>query len=121
MRGLEGKIIGNCELIKEIGSGNFGTVYHGKHKGLRRDVAVKIIKQELVDEPLYLELFQAEAPKMAECDDYTHIVEVYDAGVETIGTAQCCYIVMELMEDNLERRINAQPEWLTLDRTEGIM
>jgi len=121
MKGLEGKKIGNCELKEEIGSGNFGTVYRGYHYGLKQEVAVKIIKQELVDNELYLELFQAEAPKMTQFDDYTHIVKVYDAGIENIGDAQCCYIVMEWMKVDLERKINDEPEWLTFDRVQGIM
>lgn len=32
----------DLEYIKELGSGNYGTVYHGKWKG--SDVAVKTIK-----------------------------------------------------------------------------
>ena len=51
------------ELLEHLGFGTFGNVYHGKERlaaGGQRDVAVKILKPELVQHSRFTKMLQAE-------------------------------------------------------------
>ena len=55
---LEGKLLGNrYEIIKKIGNGGMATVYKATDKILKRQVAVKILRDEFTtDEEFLLQL-----------------------------------------------------------------
>src|ERR1044071_4286753 len=54
------------ELQSVIASGGMGTVYRGYDTTLQREVAVKLMKDELVNDPQALESFYREARACAE-------------------------------------------------------
>jgi WD40 repeat protein/serine/threonine protein kinase len=77
------------ELIEEIGQGSIGVVHRGRQPHLDRDVAIKVIRSELADEPEFIRWFEAEAQLVARLE-HPNIVPLYDYWREPVGA----YLVM---------------------------
>lgn len=89
-----GKILGNrYELVEKIGGGGMSNVYKAKCKVLNRYVAVKILRQELTSDPLFVEKFKQESLSAASLT-HPNIVSIYDTGFED----DIYYIVMEYVK-----------------------
>ena len=84
---------GRYRLADLIAVGGMGEVWRGTDEVLHRQVAVKVLKQEYVDEPGFLERFRAEA-RHAGGLSHPGIATVFDYG-EDGGTS---YLVMELVD-----------------------
>lgn len=84
---------GRYEILKKIGTGGMADVYMAKCHKLNRNVAIKVLKNEYVDNEKFLKKFQVEAEAVARLA-HPNIVNVYDVGQE--GSVN--YIVMELAE-----------------------
>ncbi|CAN5181316.1 hypothetical protein BH18ACT4_BH18ACT4_16100 [soil metagenome] len=78
------------EVGGELGRGGFGVVLAGRHVGLDRDVAVKVLPRAFGADPKVRRRFLTEARLVASFD-HPHIVPVYDF-VEHHGI---CLLVME--------------------------
>jgi serine/threonine-protein kinase len=92
--------IGRYEILDRIASGGQGTVYRARDTVLDRVVAVKVINQNIEDDPAYLEALQREA-RLAARLDHPNITRVHDFQVEN-GIP---YIVMEFVPDALDREL----------------
>ncbi|MBE5819545.1 MAG: Stk1 family PASTA domain-containing Ser/Thr kinase [Clostridiales bacterium] len=98
---LEGKILGGrYELIEKIGNGGMATVYRAKCHVLKRDVAVKILRDEFTTDEEFIKRFNIEAQAIA-CFTHPNIVSVYDVGQE----GNLHYIVMELVKGKTLKEI----------------
>ena len=53
------------ELIRKIGSGGMAVVYQAYDTALDRQVAVKLLRDEYVDDPDFIRRFQKEAQAVA--------------------------------------------------------
>lgn len=84
-------------LFERLGAGAMGTVFRAHDRVLQRDVAVKVLKLDDVEDParraLRLRRFEREAQVMARLR-HPAIVGVYDADVTKEGEP---YLVMELV------------------------
>jgi predicted Ser/Thr protein kinase len=84
---------GDYELLKEIGRGGMGVVYHAQQKSLRRSVALKMIHACALASVDQLRRFAAEAQAAASLR-HPNIVRVLDSGqVEGIP-----YLAMDYIE-----------------------
>lgn len=93
-RSLEGLTFGGSyRVLHQIGSGGGGGVFRGEDLGLRRPVAIKVLRAELSQDERLVEGFRSEASILASLRD-PHLVQVYAFGLED-GHA---YFVMELVE-----------------------
>jgi len=91
------------ELRSVIASGGMGTVYRAFDTMLEREVAVKLMKQELIDDPASVESFGREARACASLN-HTNIIHIYTFD-ESDGHM---YLVMELADQgSLDSRIEA--------------
>ena len=98
---LEGKMLGNrYEIIEKIGVGGMATVYRAKCHVLKRDVAVKILRDEFTTDEEFIKRFNAEAQAAASLT-HPNIVSVYDVGHE----GNLYYIVMELVKGKTLKEI----------------
>jgi serine/threonine protein kinase len=88
-----GRLQDRYELGEEISRGGMGTVYSAIDQRLGRRVAVKVLRQELALDPLFVERFRREARAAASLS-HPNIAGVYDYG-EDQGLH---FIVMELVE-----------------------
>ena len=87
------RFIGHYELIRELGEGGMGVVYHARQlQPIRRDVALKVIKPGM-DSKLVIARFESERQALAMMD-HPNIAHVFDAGT----TAGRPYFVMELVD-----------------------
>ena len=91
---LEGKLIGSrYEIIEKVGNGGMATVYRATDKVLKRQVAVKILRDEYTTDEEFIKRFEGEAQSAAKLS-HSNIVSIYDVGVD----GNLYYIVMELIE-----------------------
>ncbi|MCI8383897.1 MAG: Stk1 family PASTA domain-containing Ser/Thr kinase [Clostridia bacterium] len=98
---LEGKLLGNrYEMIEKIGNGGMSTVYKAIDKVLKRNVAVKILRDEFTTDEEFIKRFEAEAQSAARLAD-ANIVSIYDVGVD----GNLYYIVMELIQGKTLKEI----------------
>lgn len=89
-----GKILGNrYEIVEKIGGGGMALVYKAKCSLLNRFVAVKVLREEYIDDDEFIEKFRREAQAAASLS-HPNIVGVYDVGVEE----NIHYIVMEYIK-----------------------
>lgn len=71
--------IGRYVLLNPLGAGAFGTVYRAHDPQLDRDVALKVLRPEVLDSSQAVERFQREAKAVAKLH-HPAIVPVYDCG-----------------------------------------
>ena len=89
-----GDVIGDFELLEEIGRGGWGVVYKAEQmRPVRRLVALKIIKLGMDTRQVVLR-FESERKTLAELG-HTSIAKIYDAGVTKDGRS---FFVMEYVE-----------------------
>jgi serine/threonine protein kinase len=92
------------ELRDAIASGGMGTVYRAFDLTLEREVAIKLMKRELAEDPKALESFYREA-RAAAALNHTNIIHIYTFD-ENEGQL---YLVMELADrGSLDGRIEEQ-------------
>jgi len=99
---LEGQIIGNYRVLEALGRGGMARVYRAYHPQLERYVAIKVLRNDLIEEQDLLERFQREARMVASLR-HPNIVQVFDFNIQD----DIYYMVMELLEgDSLRARLN---------------
>ncbi len=87
-------------LKNELGSGGFATVYRAWDENLRRDVAVKIMRPELLQAEHredFLKRFEREALLVARLD-HNHLAPVYETGLLTHKGQDTAFIVMKYLD-----------------------
>ncbi len=85
---------GKYQIDSLLGAGGMGAVYRARHLQLERDVALKVIRGELVADPSTAERFRREAIAVARLR-HPNIVTVHDYGIaEGVGA----YLVLELLD-----------------------
>lgn len=88
------------KIIRELGKGGMGEVYKAHDERLDRDVAIKVLRQELASDPQRLRRFEQEA-RSASALNHTNIIHIYDIGKH--GATR--YIAMEFVEGQTLREI----------------
>jgi len=86
--------------IHILGSGGFADVFLFEQNMPRRQVAVKVLLSEVVNDHVR-QMFQAEANLMAQLSSHPSILTVYQASVSSDGRP---YLVMELCSASLSER-----------------
>lgn len=98
--GLEGTIVSNkYEIIEILGEGGMGGVYLAEHLSLRKKVALKILRKNLITDEVAVSRLLKEAQACAMLY-HSNLVSVFDFGFTENGFP---FIVMEYLEgENLE-------------------
>ncbi len=87
------KIANRYEIIKEIGKGGMANVYLALDTYLNREVAIKVLKGDMANDPVSLERFKREANASTKLS-HPNAVDVYDVGDD----GHMHYIVMEYVK-----------------------
>jgi tRNA A-37 threonylcarbamoyl transferase component Bud32 len=90
--------------IHILGSGGFADVFLYEQNMPRRQVAVKVMLSEVVNDQVR-QMFQAEANLMAQLSSHPSILTVYQASVSSDGRP---YLVMELCSSSLSHRYRTE-------------
>ena len=105
------RAIRGYQLHEKLAEGAFGAVYRGVQAVVGREVAVKIVKPELADDPAFIGRFEAEAQLVARLE-HPHIVPLYDYWREPGGA----YLVMRYLRGgSAEQRLVARGPFLLAD------
>ncbi|HEV2924138.1 MAG TPA: protein kinase [Solirubrobacteraceae bacterium] len=83
-------LVGRYEVDSLLGRGGMSSVYSAFDRTLARDVAIKVLAAELVEDEVFVERFDREARAAASLS-HRNVVAVFDSGVD--GGAR--FIVME--------------------------
>ncbi|MCA9669441.1 MAG: protein kinase [Myxococcales bacterium] len=92
-----GTELGSYELIEQIGSGGMGMIFRAHHTRIGRTVAIKLLREDLVENKLEVERFLNEA-KTVNRIGHPNIVDIYDFVEEWDRKPPQIYLVMELLE-----------------------
>ena len=100
-----GTKLGPYEVVAQIGAGGMGEVYRAHDSKLGRDVAIKVLPANFVNDPERLSRFQREARMLAALN-HANIATIY--GLEQSGGVTC--LVMELVPgETLAERVKGGP------------
>ncbi|MFZ7088601.1 serine/threonine-protein kinase [Curtobacterium sp. RRHDQ10] len=91
--------------VHVLGSGGFADVFLYEQNMPRRQVAVKVLLDEVVDDRVR-QMFSSEANLMARLSTHPSILTVFQASVSSDGRP---YLVMELCSSSLSERYRREP------------
>jgi serine/threonine protein kinase len=108
-----GARLGPYQILGDLGAGGMGEVYRALDPRLGREVAIKVLHEDVPRDPDRLKRFEREARAVAALN-HPHILTVHDVGTHE-GTP---YVVTELLEgenlrEALTRRKPAQKQVLS--------
>jgi len=96
-----GTRLGSYEIVGLLGAGGMGEVYRARDTKLDREVAIKVLPQQLAEDAHALGRFEREAKAVAALA-HPNILSIYDFGSD----AGVTYAVMELLEgETLRERL----------------
>ncbi len=100
-----GTRLGPHEIVSPLGAGGMGEVYLAKDTRLGREVAIKILPEDVAADPERLSRFEREA-KAVSALNHPHIVTLYEVGTSDAGP----YLVLEKIEGrSLRELLDAGP------------
>jgi serine/threonine protein kinase len=113
---MVGKTLGKYRILDKIGRGGMGVVYRGIDETLDREVAIKAISPELVEDDL-VRRFRAEAVTLAKVN-HPNIASVY----ELFRDDDCLLMVMELVRgQTFEQLITGAAGPLPVERSTALV
>ncbi len=112
-----GKLLGNrYEILEQIGNGGMALVYKAKCRLLDRFVAIKVLKDEFIDDEEFIRKFKRESQAAASLS-HPNIVNIYDVGVDDDEVKKIHYIVMEYINGKNLKEILKEKGAFSLDDT----
>ena len=101
-----GTRLGDCEIVAPLGAGGMGEVYRARDQSLGREVAVKVLPEELASDRDRLRRFEQEA-RAAAALNHPNILAVYRFGTTDRNAP---YLVTELLQGQTLRERLEQGE-----------
>jgi eukaryotic-like serine/threonine-protein kinase len=95
---VSGTKLGPYEILTSIGSGGMGRIFRARDVRLDREVAIKVLPEQMVEEPEALSRFQQET-KIVAALSHPNILTIFDCGIEQ----NTIYAVTELLEGEVLR------------------
>ena len=108
--------IGGYRIEMEIGRGGMGVVYRATHMALDKQVALKVIAEELAEDEGFRERFRRE-PKLAASIDHPNVIPVFDAGED----GDQLFVAMRIVEGSDLRSVIADEGRLAPERAARIV
>jgi WD40 repeat protein/DNA-binding SARP family transcriptional activator len=102
-----GATLKGYRLLERVGEGTFGVVWRATQPGTGREVAVKVARPALANDPAFIRRFEVDAQRMARIE-HPHVVPLYDFWREPDGA----YLVMRYLRGGTLRAV--------LDRAEAL-
>jgi serine/threonine protein kinase len=106
---LPGAVFSRYQILAWQGRGGMGVVYRAQDTLLRREVALKVLKQDWAAKPSVSIRFLREARALAAVR-HDHVVEVYDYGeIDGVSFVTMPLLAGETLEKQLERQNCLKP------------
>jgi tetratricopeptide (TPR) repeat protein len=105
--------LGHYKITSRLGAGGMGEVYLARDERLGRDVALKLLPEEVANKPLAIDRFTREA-RAASALNHPNIITIYEIG--NLDAAR--FIVMELVQGLPLRAMMGEP--LSIDLIASI-
>ncbi len=103
------KTIGGYKILGELGEGGMGEVFLASDTSLGREVAIKLVRRELVKNSRFLDRFMREA-RLSASLNHPNIVTIYQVGMDD----NVPYLVQEFIEGHtLQQRMRTPPPLTT--------
>ncbi|HRI63110.1 MAG TPA: serine/threonine-protein kinase, partial [Polyangium sp.] len=104
---VESAVLGDFELLGELGRGSMGIVYKARQRSLRRFVALKVLPPSMHADPVARKRFAREIAALARCD-HPNVVKILASGEDN----QRLYYAMEYVEGaDLGRAFKVLSSW----------
>jgi len=100
MQDLIGRTLGHYRVVEKIGEGGMGKVYRAHDEHLDRDVAIKVLPEEVSEDSDRLLRFETEAKAVARLE-HSNILAIHDFSADL----DVAYAVMELLEGESMRAV----------------
>ena len=114
---LVGRVVdGRYHVESLIARGGMATVYLALDRRLERDVALKVMRDDLADDPEFVSRLVREARAAARLTS-PHVVQVFDQGAD----GPWLYLAMEYLPGRTLRDVLAQRAALTVRETLSVM
>ncbi len=105
MRLQPGARLGSYEVVSDVGAGEMGEVYRARDPRLGREVAIKVLPEDLARDPERIARFEREARSLAALN-HPNVATLH--GFE--ADHGCRFLIMELVEgEDLAARIGRGP------------
>ena len=101
-----GRSVRGYELREQVGVGDFGIVYRAYQPSVGREVAVKVIRPDLVNQPSFVRDFESEARLVAQLE-HPHLVPLYDYWRDPEGA----YLIMRWLRGGSLRQALERGHW----------
>lgn len=112
-----GTVLGNrYEIIEKIGGGGMALVYKARCRLLNRYVAIKVLRDEYINDEEFIKKFRRESQAAASLS-HPNIVNIYDVGVEKREDHDVHYIVMEYIKGKTLKEVIKEKGKLSVDET----
>ena len=97
---------GHYTVLRELGAGGMGVVYHCRDEFLQREIAIKMLLPELMADDDTVEVFRQEARLAAQLE-HPNVVTIHNIGLENREGKVHHYIAMEFLPGgSLKQRIS---------------
>lgn len=104
---VESAVLGDFELLGELGRGSMGIVYKARQRSLQRFVALKVLPPSLHADPVARKRFARETAALARCD-HPNVVKILASGEDN----QRLYYAMEYVDGaDLGRAFKVLSSW----------
>lgn len=110
------KLDGRFQVVRMIAQGGFATVFEGRDLRIRRPCAIKVFRQETLDDQWIAHRFQQEVSALEQIR-HRSVVSIYGHGLAPGGAP---YLVMELIEGGTLREL-VKAGRLPLDLTASLL
>lgn len=112
-----GTVLGDrYEIIEKVGGGGMAYVYKAKCRLLNRYVAIKILRDEFINDEEFTKKFRHESQAAASLS-HPNIVNIYDVGVDKKDGHDIQYIVMEYIEGKTLKDLIREKGKFTVNET----
>ena len=111
-----GDRLGRYEIVSLLGKGGMGEVYRARDADLDREVAIKVLPEEVAADAVRLERFKREAKAVAKLS-HSSILEIFDFGRE----GEVTFAVTELLEgESLWETLDSAKSGLSWEKAQDI-
>jgi len=100
MQDLSSRTFGRYHILSKIGEGGMGEVYRAHDQRLDREVAIKVLPEEVASDPDRLKRFEREVRAVASLN-HPNILAIHDFGTDD----DVSYAVMELLDGETLREV----------------